>query len=134
MAPTTTKLAMISGASTGIGYYLAQKCAEEGYDILIAADEPQIENAAHELMQHGTDVRAIQADLATLDGVDTFLRAANGRPIDILVANAGRGLGHGFLDQDFEDVQRVIETNITGTLYLIHKVGREMRDVMLDIF
>jgi len=39
-------------------------------------------------------------------------------------------LGHGFLDQDFEDVQRVIETNITGTLYLIHKVGR----VMLDIF
>ena len=128
MAPTTTKLAIVSGASTGIGYYLAQKCAEEGYDILIAADEPQIENAAHELMQHGTDVRAIQADLATLDGVDTFLRAANGRPIDILVANAGRGLGHGFLDQDFEDVQRVIETNITGTLYLIHKVGREMRD------
>ena len=68
-------------------------------------------------MQHGTDVRAIQADLATLDGVDTFLR---GKP----------RLGHGFLDQDFEDVQRVIETNITGTLYLIHKVGR----VMLDIF
>ena len=108
MAPTTTKLAMISGASTGIGYYLAQKCAEEGYDILIAADEPQIENAAHELMQHGTEVRAIQADLATLDGVDTFLRAANGRPIDILIANAGRGLGHGFLDQDFQEVRRVI--------------------------
>jgi uncharacterized protein len=97
MAPTTTKLAIISGASTGIGYYL-RKNAPRGYDILIAADEPQIENAAHELMQHGTDVRAIQADLATLDGVDTFLRAANGRPIDILVANAGRGLGHGFLD------------------------------------
>jgi hypothetical protein len=42
-----------------------KKCAEEErYDILIAADEPQIENAAHDLMQHGTDVRAIQADLA----------------------------------------------------------------------
>ena len=43
MAPTTTKLAMISGASTGIGHYLAQK-APKRIDILIAADEPQIEN------------------------------------------------------------------------------------------
>ena len=84
--------------------------------------------------EHGQTSEAIQADLATLDGVDTFLRAANGRPIDILVANAGRGLGHGFLDQDFEDVQRVIETNITGTLYLIHKVGREMRERDAGIF
>jgi uncharacterized protein len=128
MVATTTKLAMISGASTGIGYFLAQKCAEEGYDILIAADEPQIENTAHDLAQHGTDVRAVQADLATLDGVDEFLRAANGRPIDVLIANAGRGLGNGLLDQDFQEVGRVIDTNISGTLYLIQKVGREMRN------
>jgi hypothetical protein len=40
---------------------------------------------------------------------------------------AGRGLSHGFLDQDFNEVRRVIDTNITGTLYLIQKVGREMR-------
>jgi uncharacterized protein len=128
MPMTTTKLAMISGASTGIGYFLAQKCAEEGYDILIAADEPRIENAARDLMQHGTQVRAIEIDLSTPEGVDRYLHAANGRPIDVLIANAGRGLGRGFLDQDFREVRRVIDTNITGTLYLVQKVGREMRD------
>ena len=86
MAPTTTKLAMISGASTGIGYYLAQKCAdEEGYDILIAADEPQIESAAHELMRHG-DMRSelSKADSrdARLGLMHVIIRAANGRPIE----------------------------------------------------
>jgi short-subunit dehydrogenase len=47
--------------------------------------------------------------------------------VDTLLANAGRGLGKGFLDQDFDDVMRVINTNITGTLYLVQKVGRDMR-------
>jgi uncharacterized protein len=49
------------------------------------------------------------------------------RPVEALLANAGRGLGRAFLDQDFADEMRVVNTNITGTLYLIHKVGREMR-------
>ena len=48
-------------------------------------------------------------------------------PAEARLANAGHGLGHGFLDQDFHDVRHVIETNITGTLYLIQKVGRDMR-------
>src|SRR5204863_6197922 len=46
---------------------------------------------------------------------------------EALLANAGRGLGKAFLDQDFADIRHVIDTNITGTLYLIHKVGRDMR-------
>src|SRR5690606_5126749 len=50
------------------------------------------------------------------------------RPVDALLANAGQGLGHAFLDEDFEDVMQVIDTNITGTIYLVHKVGRDMRD------
>jgi short-subunit dehydrogenase len=53
--------------------------------------------------------------------------AAQGRPVSALLANAGRGLGRAFLDQDFEEARRVLDTNVTGTLYLIHKVGREMR-------
>src|SRR5262249_30646202 len=66
-------------------------------------------------------------DLATQEGVDALHAAAKGRPIAVLLANAGRGLGHGFLDQDFRDVRYVIDTNVTGTLYLIQRVGREMR-------
>ena len=53
--------------------------------------------------------------------------AAAGRRIDALLANAGHGLGHAFLDQDFTEVRHVIDTNITGTVYLIQKVGRDMR-------
>jgi short-subunit dehydrogenase len=75
----------------------------------------------------GASVEAIQVDLATQEGVDQLYAEAHGRPISALLANAGRGLGKGFLDQDFEDAHHVIDTNVTGTLYLIHKVGREMR-------
>ena len=70
---------------------------------------------------------AVEADLATLEGVDTLTRRPNGRPVDALLANAGRGLGHAFLDQDFDKARRVIDTNVTGTVYLIHKIGNDMR-------
>jgi short-subunit dehydrogenase len=59
--------------------------------------------------------------------VDKLYGAAKGRQIDFLLANAGRGLGHAFLDQDFGKARRVVDTNITGTIYLIHKVGNDMR-------
>jgi NADP-dependent 3-hydroxy acid dehydrogenase YdfG len=58
------------------------------------------------------------------EGVDRLAAAAQGRAVDALSANAGRGLGHGLLDQDFTAVRHVIETNMTGTLSLMHKVGR----------
>jgi short-subunit dehydrogenase len=44
-----------------------------------------------------------------------------------LLANAGRGLGKAFLDQRWPDIRHVIDTNVTGTLYLLHKIGRDMR-------
>jgi short-subunit dehydrogenase len=119
--------AIVTGASTGIGFELAKRCAQEGYDLLLAADEPEIENAAASLRDIGTGIEAVQVDLATTDGVDKLYAAGKGRQVDALLANAGRGLGHGFLDQDFAKARRVIDTNITGTLYLIQKVGNDMR-------
>ena len=122
-------LAIVTGASSGIGYELARCCVENGFDLVIAADEPEIEAAAQTLRGLGADVTAVQADLATLEGVDRLHDAARAldRPVEALLANAGRGLGKGFLDQDFKEARRVIDTNITGTLYLIQKVGRDMR-------
>jgi len=119
--------AIVTGGSTGIGYELAKRCAKEGYDLLIAADEPEIEQAAASLREGGTEVDAVQADLATTEGVGKLYAAAKSRPIDALLANAGRGLGHAFLDQDFAKAQRVVDTNVTGTIYLIHKIGNDMR-------
>ncbi len=126
--PTKSRpLAAVTGASTGIGLELAKECVRNGFDVLIAADEPEIHSAADTLRAPGVDVRAIEANLATVDGVDAFITAAGGRPIDALLANAGRGLGGAFLDQDFADVRYVIDTNVTGTVYLIQKVGADMR-------
>jgi uncharacterized protein len=127
MPSDTRPLAVVTGASTGIGYELAKCCAQNGYDLLIAANEPAINDAAGAFRQLGASVDAVQADLATIEGVDKLYAAARGRPVEALLANAGRGLGKGFLDQDFKDVRQVIDTNITGTIYLIQKVGRDMR-------
>lgn len=121
-----SKLAIITGASTGIGFELASIAAENGYDLLVVADEPLIDAAAQDFQRHGVSVQAIEADLATLEGVDQLLAVTNGRKVDLLCANAGRGLGHGFLDQEVADWRRVLDTNITGTIYLLQHVLRDM--------
>lgn len=123
------QLAIVTGASTGIGRELAKKCARHRYDLVIAADEPEIEDAAEELRRLGAEVVAVEADLSTEEGVDKLYSAARhlGRPIDALLANAGCGLGGGFLDQEPEGFRRIVDTNITGTLLLVHKAGRDMR-------
>ena len=122
----TNEFAVVTGASSGIGRELARCCAEEGYDLLIAADEPEIHETARELQLRGIECAALQADLATRTGVQALYEATGGRPVDALLANAGRGLGHGFLDQDFEKVEAVIGTNITGTIDLIQRIGRDL--------
>src|SRR5690242_6210557 len=109
MASDTRPLAIVTGASSGIGYELAKCCAQNGYDLIVAADEPAINDAAQTFRNLGVSVEAVQADLATVDGVDRLYAAAKGRPVEVLLANAGRGLGMGFLDQDFNDVRRVVD-------------------------
>jgi len=123
MAP----LAVVTGASTGIGLELAKCCVKSGFELLIVADEPKIEDAAQILKSLGASVEALEADLSTIEGVDKLYETIGGRPVAALLANAGRGLGKGFLDQDFTKARRVVDTNITGTIYLIHKVGNDMR-------
>jgi short-subunit dehydrogenase len=127
MAAAARPFAIVTGASTGIGFDLAQECAEHGYDLLIAADEPRVVQAAETLRAHGTQVEAVQADLSDRAGVDQLYAAAKGRQVDALLANAGRGLGGAFLDQDPADWMHVVATNITGTLLLVQRVGRDMR-------
>jgi short-subunit dehydrogenase len=120
-------LALVTGASSGIGYHLAACCARNGFDLLIASDESAIQDARRRLTALGVNVDAVQADLSTIEGVDRLYAALYGRPVDALLANAGRGLGRDFLDQSVAAWRSVVDTNVTGTLYLLQKIGVDMR-------
>jgi short-subunit dehydrogenase len=122
-------IAVVTGASSGIGFELARCAALDGYDLVIAADEPAIHDVADRFGEHGVVVKAVEADLSTPEGIARLVDviADDGRPAELLMANAGRGLGRAFLDQSFDDVRRVVDTNIMGTLDIAHRIGRQMR-------
>jgi len=119
-------LAVVTGASSGIGRELARCCAEHGYDLVIAADQPEIAETANELRALEVAVDSVATDLATDVGVGELLQAIGNRPVDALLANAGHGLGKAFLEQDFAEVRHVIETNVTGTIDLVQRLARQM--------
>lgn len=127
MRTSSLPLAVVTGASSGIGFHLAMLCGSHGFDLVVAADQGMGEAAAT-LAGAGVVVESVTADLATQAGVDALLACIGDRPVAALVANAGHGLGHAFLDQSFDDIRGVIDTNVTGTLYLIHRLTPRMRD------
>jgi short-subunit dehydrogenase len=118
-------LAVVTGASSGIGYHLAKLAAEHGYDLVVAADT-SLDDACRDFEALGAKVEALQCDLASNAGVEQLLQRIGGRQVAALVANAGHGLGGAFADQDFDDILHVINTNVTGTVHLIHHVVRQM--------
>ena len=119
------KLAIVTGASSGIGLEIAKLAAEDGYDLIVAADTPFVE-AGPALKDFGVNVEEVEADLATKQGVDQLLAKVGDRQVDVLVANAGHGLGHGFLDQSPDEWLHVINTDVTGTLMLVQPIVRRM--------
>jgi uncharacterized protein len=123
---TARPFAVITGASSGIGLELARCAVEDGCDVLIAADEASIERAADELRGSGTNVAFVIADLGTSDGVATLFQAVGDRKIDYMMANAGRGLGHAFLEQDWSEIESVLRMNVAGTTELLHRTARHM--------
>jgi len=119
------KLAVITGASSGIGLEIAKLAAQDGYDLIIAADTPFVE-AGPALREFGVTFDEVEADLATRHGVEQVLAVIDDRPVDVLVANAGHGLGHGFLDQAPDEWLHVINTDVVGTLMLIQPIVQRM--------
>jgi len=122
---SSRKLAIVTGASSGIGLEIAKLAAQDGYDLIVAADTPFVE-AGPALKGLGAEVREVEADLAAQQGVDQLLSAVGERQVDVLVANAGHGLGHGFLDQSPDEWRHIINTNITGTLLLVQPIAKRM--------
>src|SRR5882757_239790 len=112
MLDNVSSLAVVTGASTGIGLALARECARKKFDLIIVADEPAIEKAADELRREGGKVESIQADLATVEGVDKVYAKIGGRPVAALLANAGRGLGRAFFEDSDHRLDRRLHAGL----------------------
>lgn len=114
------QLALITGASRGIGLELAKLFAADGYDLVLAADSDALDTAAAELKQSGAIVVSVRADLRTAEGVDSVYAAvtADGRPLAAAALNAGVGSGGAFVDTDLEDTLSIVDLNVRSTVHL----------------
>jgi short-subunit dehydrogenase len=121
------KLAVVTGASGGLGLELARLCAQNHYDLVIASEQLSILEAAEELACCGVTVSPVVCDLSAEQGVDSLRDAitASGKPVDILIANAGRG--HQYIDHDVHDSVRDAHAYVEGMVYLIDQLSRAMR-------
>ena len=124
--PTGKEFAVVTGASSGIGYELARQFAEHGYDLLIAAEDAGIEEAAKDLRRDGQNqITAVRVDLATYEGVEQLYTAIRetGRPLAAIAINAGRGLGGDFTrETDLAEELNIIDVNVTSTVHLAKRV------------
>jgi short-subunit dehydrogenase len=125
----SNKLAVVTGASSGIGLEMARLLGEKGYDLIIASDTSEIEDAELELSESGAACESVQCDLSTRQGVARLIEAIDhaGAHVEVLLANAGIGLGDAFLNQTLDDALKVVHTNVDGTIELVHTIGRRMR-------
>jgi uncharacterized protein len=120
--------AVITGASTGIGLALGRVFAKNGYDLLIAAENPELESAATQLRSLGTQVQAVQADLTKYEEVERLWSAiqVSGRVLDVAAINAGVGVGGKFAETDLEKELKLIQLNVVSTVHLAKRVVRDM--------
>jgi short-subunit dehydrogenase len=125
---TNSQLAVVTGASSGIGFELAIQFAQNGFDLLIAAEDAGLSSAADELRASGVDVSAAQVDLRTYEGVEQFYAAvaATGRPVAAAALNAGVGQGGAFVETDLADDMEIIDLNVTSTVHLAKLLLRDM--------
>jgi short-subunit dehydrogenase len=128
-SPSDRPLALVTGASRGIGFELAKQFAQNGFDLLVVAEDVAIADAERALQGAGGEVQAVRADLATKDGLDELYRRIDGagRPLDAVALNAGIGAGGAFAtDTDLSDELKLIDLNVRSTVQIAKHVLREM--------
>ncbi|MFJ4340019.1 SDR family NAD(P)-dependent oxidoreductase [Streptomyces sp. NPDC088915] len=122
-------LALVTGASSGIGFELAEQLAERGYDLVVnAEDDVRLRRAAERIRAAGARVEVVRADLRDPEQAEAlFARCASlGRPLDVVVLNAGVARGGAFVDTRLADELEIIDLNVRSTVHLAKLVLRDM--------
>jgi short-subunit dehydrogenase len=118
------KLAVVTGASSGIGYELAKVFAENGFSLIIAAEDNGIHEAAKDIKAYGYHVEAIQVDLSTYDGVEILYECMKNSPTPVyaVAMNAGVGVGGEFIETDLAREMNMIQLNIVSLVHLSKRI------------
>ena len=124
MTMTEKKVAVVTGAASGIGKAAAKKFASEGYSLALLDWNEAVEDVAKELRESGADCLVRKVDVSSESGVASFVDAVEteyGR-IDVLNNNAGIVVVKPLEDTSFDDFSRVANVNIGGTFLLVKNV------------
>lgn len=124
------KLALVTGASSGIGYNLAKVFAENGYDLVIASEGERLDKAEGDFKAMGVQVTAVHADLATYDGCEELWKKVEtaGRPLDAAAINAGVGVGGLFAETPLDKEINLVRLNVESTVHIAKHVVQHMVD------
>ena len=122
------KVALVTGASSGIGFSLAQELAARGYNLIACSAGERLGEAAEELRGYAVEVLEVRADLSTSDGVEKLWEAVQGtgKKIEIACINAGVGVGGLFHETNLDEEINMVELNCTRTVQLAKHVVRDM--------
>jgi uncharacterized protein len=125
------KFAVVTGASSGIGYWLANELAGRGYDLVVCSAGDRLGKAVEDFKSSDVQVHEVQADLASREGVDALWKAVSelGRPVDVACINAGVGVGGLFTETDLAEELNMVNLNCTGTVHLAKHVVKHMADL-----
>jgi short-subunit dehydrogenase len=128
MTESARPLALVTGASSGIGFELAKQFAEHGYDLIIAAEDVELDDATEHLRGLGVNVAPVSVDLTRRADVERLVAAyrGSGRPLDAAALNAGVGVAGAFVDTDLDAELNIVELNCASTVHLAKRVVQDM--------
>lgn len=124
----TSPLALVTGASSGIGYELAKVFAQNGFDLIVVAEDQGIAEAAQAFQSMGVDVTPVRQDLSTYEGIESFYEKIRGMDIDVAALNAGVGVGGHFIDTDLQKELKMMHLNMDSTVHLTKLLLKDFVD------